>query len=314
MIQANVSAAESLEAKKSPLIYRIHDTPSQEKMQSLSDFLHTLDIAWTKGETVRTERFNHLLELTRGTPHADIVNEVVLRSQMQAVYSSDNIGHFGLNLTKYAHFTSPIRRYADLIVHRALIRALGLGSDGISDRDIAQIKDTAEKITYAERRAMAAERDATDRYVASFLADRVGAEFPARITGVTRFGLFVRLTETGADGLVPVSTLGGEFFIHDDKAHALVGERSGARWPLGMAVEVRLKEATPITGGLLFDMLSEPMAPDPTASRPRLGMRARGDRRPGGPKPGPSRHRPGQAKSGQAKSGKNQPGKKKRGR
>jgi ribonuclease R len=285
MIQANVSAAETLEQKKTPLIYRIHDQPSPEKIAALVDFLGTLGLPWTKGEAPRTERFNKLLDETRGGPHADIINEVVLRTQMQAVYSTENIGHYGLNLAKYAHFTSPIRRYADLIVHRALVTALGLGSDGLSDWDISKMKDTAELITHAERRAMAAERDATDRYVAAFLADRVGATFEGRITGVTRFGLFVRLAETGADGLVPVSKLGGEFFIHDDRSHALVGERSGNRWPLGMTVEVRLEEATPITGGLLFHMLSEPAPPDRTAPRPRLGMRARGDRRPGGKSP-----------------------------
>jgi ribonuclease R len=283
MIQANVSAAETLEAKRSPLIYRIHDTPSQEKLQALVDFLQTLAINWSKGEAPRTDRFNRLLELTRETPNAEIVNEVVLRTQMQAHYSAENIGHFGLNLARYAHFTSPIRRYADLIVHRALVRALSLGDDGLTERDLAQIKDTAEVITMAERRAMAAERDAMDRYIAAFLADHVGAEFDGKITGVTRFGLFVRLAETGADGLVPVSTLGGEYFIHDDRAHALVGERSGARWPLGMSVRVRLTEATPVTGGLLFEMLSDPAAADPGAPRPRLGMRARGDRRPGKP-------------------------------
>ena len=168
-------------------------------------------------------------------------------------------------------------------MHRALVTALGLGGDGLTDRDIATMKDTAEIITFAERRAMAAERDAMDRYVAAFLADRVGAEFVGKITGVTRFGLFVRLAETGADGLVPVSRLGGEYFVHDDRAHALVGERSGARWPLGMSVEVKLAEATPLTGGLLFEMLSDPAPPDPSAPRPRLGVRARGDRGPGGP-------------------------------
>ncbi|HEY9235017.1 MAG TPA: ribonuclease R, partial [Phenylobacterium sp.] len=276
MVQANVCAAETLEQKKSPLIYRIHDAPTQEKVQSLAEFLQTLGIAWNKGEAPRTERFNGLLDQTREGPHAEIVNEVVLRTQMQAVYATENIGHFGLNLDRYAHFTSPIRRYADLIVHRALIRALGLGEDGLTDRDIAQMKDTSERITYAERRSMAAERDATDRYVAAFLADRVGAEFAGRITGVTRFGLFIRLDETGADGLVPASSLGGEFFIHDDKAHALVGERTGRRWPLGLRVQVELKEATPITGGLLFDILSDPLPADPNAPRPRLGMRARG--------------------------------------
>jgi ribonuclease R len=279
MIQANVCAAETLEARRTPLIYRVHDAPSFEKLQALVDFLGTLSIPWTKGEAPRTERFNRLLAATRDTPHAEIVNEAVLRTQMQAHYSAENIGHYGLNLAKYAHFTSPIRRYADLVVHRALIRALGLGDDGLTERDVATMKDTAERITFAERRAMAAERDAVDRYIALFLSDRVGAEFDGKITGVTRFGLFVRLTGTGADGLVPVSTLGGEYFVHDDRAHALVGERTGQRWPLGMSVRVRLKEATPITGGLLFEMLSEPAPPDPTAPRPRLGVRARGDRR-----------------------------------
>ncbi len=173
MVQANVCAAESLEAKRSPLIYRVHDTPSLEKVQNLADFLQTLEIRWDKGQAPQTARFNKLLDETREGPNAAIINEVVLRTQMQAHYSADNIGHFGLNLAKYAHFTSPIRRYADLIVHRGLIRALGLGDDGLTDQDIAQIKDTAEVITHAERRAMAAERDATDRYIAAFLADRV---------------------------------------------------------------------------------------------------------------------------------------------
>jgi ribonuclease R len=275
MIQANVSAAETLEAKRLPLIYRVHDTPSQEKVMSLVEFLQTLEVKWSKGEAPTTARFNKLLDDTRESPHAAIINEVVLRTQMQAHYSSDNLGHFGLNLARYAHFTSPIRRYADLIVHRALIRALKLGDDGLTDQDISQIKDTAEVITHAERRAMAAERDATDRYIAAFLADRVGATFTGRITGVTRFGLFVKLDETGADGLVPVSTLGEEYFVHDDRMHALVGERTGKRFPLGLAVEVKLREATPVTGGLLFEMLTEALPVDPKAPRPRLGIRGK---------------------------------------
>jgi ribonuclease R len=288
MIQANVCAAQTLEARKTPLIYRVHDTPSQEKVHALADFLATLGLPWSKGEAPRTDRFNRLLEETRESPSAAIINEVVLRSQMQAIYDTDNIGHFGLNLDRYAHFTSPIRRYADLIVHRGLIRALGLGEDGLTDRDIAQLKGTAEMITAAERRAMAAERDAIDRYVAAFLADRVGATFTGRISGVTRFGLFIRLDETGADGLVPISRLGGEFFVHDETSHALVGERSGAHWPLGLTVEVRLVEATPVTGGLLFDMLSDPVAGTPPPPRGR-GPRRPGAvdaRRRGGPPPG----------------------------
>ena len=283
MVQANVCAAETLEQKRSALIYRIHDAPSQEKLTNLADFLATLEVPWNRGEPARTDRFNKLLGEMRGGPHGEIVNEVVLRTQMQAVYSAENIGHFGLNLDRYAHFTSPIRRYADLIVHRALIRALGLGDDGLTDYDVARLKETADHITVAERRAMAAERDATDRYVAAYLSEHVGAEFDGRITGVTRFGLFVRLTETGADGLVPVSSLGDEYFVHDDRLHALVGEKTGERWRLGTSVRVRLKEATPITGGLLFEMLSDPDPADPKAPRPRLGARGK----PGGGR-GPS--------------------------
>ncbi len=164
----------------------MHDAPSLEKIAALSDFLATVGLPWNKGEPARTERFNKLLGETREGPHADIVNEVVLRTQMQAHYSPENIGHFGLNLDRYAHFTSPIRRYADLIVHRALVRALKLGDDGLSDWDVSRLKETADHITDCERRAMAAERDAADRYIAAYLSDRVGAEFEGRITGVTR--------------------------------------------------------------------------------------------------------------------------------
>ena len=293
MIQANVSAAETLEQKKTPLIYRVHDAPSQEKIFALADFLSTIGKPWTKGEPVTTKRFNRLLEETRDGPYAQTVNEVVLRTQMQAIYSPENIGHFGLHLDRYAHFTSPIRRYADLIVHRALIRALNLGKDGLTDREIAELAGIAEHITETERRSMAAERDAMDRYIAAFLEDRIGATFAGRITGVTRFGLFVRLEETGADGLIPVSSLGDEYFVHDDRAHALVGQRSGRRWPLGKMVETRLVEATPVTGGLVLEMLSDPDPRDPNAPAPRLGMRGRGGDgppmrgkgRPGGPKP-----------------------------
>lgn len=295
MIQANVCAAETLEQKKTPLLYRVHDAPSQEKLFNLGDFLSTIGKPWNKGEPATTKRFNKLLDETREGEHAEVVNEVVLRTQMQAIYSAENVGHFGLNLDRYAHFTSPIRRYSDLIVHRGLIRALGLGpkdgkGDGLTDREIAELPAIAEHVVMTERRSMAAERDAMDRYIAAFLEDRVGATFTGRITGVTRFGLFIRLDETGADGLVPVSTLGSEYFTHDDRTHALVGERTGQRWTLGRTVEVKLREATPVTGGLLFEMLSDPAPRDPNAPSARLGMRARGAKdggypKRGGPKP-----------------------------
>jgi ribonuclease R len=293
MIQANVCAAETLEKTRTPLIYRVHEAPSQEKIFNLADFLHTIAKPWNKGEAPTTRRFNKLLDEMRDTPHAEVVNEVVLRTQMQAVYSPDNVGHFGLHLDRYAHFTSPIRRYSDLIVHRGLIRGLNLGSDGLTDREIAELTAIADQVTSTERRSMAAERDAMDRYIAAFLEDHVGATFSGRITGVTRFGLFVRLDETGADGLVPVSTLGSEYFTHDDRAHALVGERTGKRFTLGRRVEVKLMEATPVTGGLVLEMVSEPDPRDPNAPAPRYGIRGRGGDsplkrgkgRPGGPKP-----------------------------
>jgi ribonuclease R len=275
MIQANVSAAETLEKHKTPLLYRVHEAPSLEKLSNLADFLSTIALSWAKGEAPRTERFNQLLDSQRDGPHADIINEVVLRTQMQAHYSAENFGHFGLNLDRYAHFTSPIRRYSDLIVHRALIRALKLGNDGITDYEIKTLKDTAEHITQCERRSMKAEREAIERYVAAFLHDKVGAVFEGRIVGVTRFGLFVKLLETGADGIIPASSLKDDYYIHDDKAHALVGERFGRRWSLGRTIEVELMEAMPMTGGLVFKAITEPEAADPNAPRPRLGVRTR---------------------------------------
>jgi ribonuclease R len=258
MIQANVCAAETLEARTTPLIFRVHDRPSEEKIAALTDFLPTVGMSWTIGQVVTAARFNRLLKLAEKTEHREVINEVVLRTQAQAIYSPENIGHFGLNLTRYAHFTSPIRRYADLVVHRALIRALKLGGEGLSEREMGRLDAIAQHISDTERRSMAAEREATDRYIAGFLADRVGATFDGRITGVTRFGAFVRLHETSADGLAPISKLGVERFLHDDKSHALVGVQSGARYRLGQAVKVRLEEATPISGGLLFEMVTPP--------------------------------------------------------
>ncbi len=272
MVAANVCAAETLEQKHTPLIYRVHNASSAEKLHALSDFLRTIDIKWAKGERATTKRFNTLISTSKSGKYADIINEMVLRSQMQAIYDTRNIGHFGLNLNHYAHFTSPIRRYADLIVHRALIRCCGLGPDGATDAEQSQLKSIAEDITGHERRAMAAERDAAGRYIASYLSEHVGSAFNARISGVTRFGLFLRLDETGADGFVPIRQLGHEFFVHDEKAHALIGRETGGRYTLGQLVKAELMEATPLTGGLLFEMLTAP------TSGPRPGKSARGRR------------------------------------
>lgn len=258
MIQANVCAAETLEQKKAPFIYRVHDAPSDEKFVALRDFLGSLDIKMPANQVLKPEHFNGILEKAKGTPHEAMIGEVVLRSQSQAVYATDNLGHFGLNLRRYSHFTSPIRRYADLVVHRALIRYCDLGGDGLTQDEIETMTQTAESITTFERRAMAAERDSADRYVASYLADRVGAIFKGRVAGVTRFGLFIKLDETGADGIVPMKSLDDDFYHHDENGHALIGERNGGAYRLGQKVSVKLVEAAPLTGGLRFELLTAP--------------------------------------------------------
>jgi ribonuclease R len=206
---------------------------------------------------LKPAHFNRILAETRASPVAELVGEVVLRSQSQAVYSAGNFGHFGLNLRRYAHFTSPIRRYADLVVHRALVRAFSLGGDGLTDAEIPLLEEIAESISTMERRAMLAERETADRLIAAYLADRVGANFPARVSGVTRTGLFVRLNETGADGFVPASSIGQEYYYHDEGRQALVGEDTGAAFQLGDPVDVRLVEAIPSAGALRFELLSE---------------------------------------------------------
>jgi len=282
MIQANVAAAESLEERKVPLIYRVHEPPSPEKIRALAEFLQTVGIKLPLGQTMMPKQFNRILSAVEGKDYQHVVNEVVLRTQAQAVYSPENRGHFGLHLRKYAHFTSPIRRYADLIVHRALISAFGFGSDGLSPSDVKQIEDTAELISAAERRAMAAERETADRLIASHLADQTGAVFNGRIGGVVGAGLFVTLNETGADGFVPAATLGQEYFAFDEKRHALIGGQSGDTYQLGDPVEVRLVEVAPVSGGLRFGMVSEgrkgkPM-PRPTAGRGERRVRSRGKR------------------------------------
>ena len=257
MIQANVAAAETLEKKRQALIYRIHDTPSLAKQETLREFLATLGIPMAKGGQMRANSFNGILAKAEGTAHQVMVNEMVLRSQSQAIYSPENIGHFGLNLMKYAHFTSPIRRYADLIVHRALVGSLGLGEGGIRPEEEAQLDDIAAEISTFERRAMAAERDTINRLIAHHLSERIGEEFVGRISGVTKAGLFVSLPTYGADGFIPISTLGNDYFIYDEAHQALSGEKTGLGYQIGDTVDVRLKQAIPLAGALQFEMLSE---------------------------------------------------------
>jgi ribonuclease R len=309
MIQANVCAAETLEEKRSPLVYRVHEQPSDEKLAALGIFLPTVGLNWAKGQPPTGARFNRILAEIRGTENEGLVNEMILRSQSQARYAHENLGHFGLNLPKYAHFTSPIRRYSDLIVHRGLITALGFGPDGARGEDLVRLEEQAEHVTMTERRSMAAEREAIDRYLVIFMADKVGAVFPGRIAGVTRAGLFVKLKETGADGFCPAARLSDEYWIYDEAHAALVGQRSGKRYEMGMDVDVKLLEATPLTGGLLFEMETPPRG-----ARKDLGMPRMNAGRPG--RPGPKMKRapdgggrpPGvkhSRKKGQASYGKN---------
>ena len=267
MIQANASAAEELEAKKTPQLYRVHEPPSEEKVRALSQFLKTLDLSLPLGQVMRPKHFNQLLIEVKGKDYQNLVNDVVLRTQAQAVYSPINKGHFGLALRRYSHFTSPIRRYADLIVHRALVSALGFGDDGLSVDDITRLSETADMISDAERRAMAAERETTDRLIAAHLAGQTGAHFRGRIGGVVGAGLFIKLNDTGADGFVPVSSLGSDYFVYSVVEHSLVGQRTGATFQLGDQVEVKLLEVAPVSVGLRFEMVSEGRKGKPLAQR-----------------------------------------------
>ena len=267
MIQANVAAAEELENRKTPLLFRVHDQPSEEKVRALAEFLRTVGMNLPLGQVMRPKHFNKLLLEVQGKDYQHLVNEVVLRTQAQAIYSPENKGHFGLSLRRYAHFTSPIRRYADLIVHRALVSACGFGDDGLSTDDIAKLSDTAEMISDAERRAMAAERETVDRLIAAHLSKQTGAVFKGRIGGVVSAGLFVKLDDFGADGFVPVTTLGRDYFVYDKTRHALIGERSGDTYQLGDRLEVKLVEATPVSGGMRFEVVSEAREGKPVARR-----------------------------------------------
>lgn len=281
MIAANVAAAETLEAGRAPFVYRAHDAPAAEKLVALGDFLATLGLKLSRSGVLRPEHFNTLLDRVKGTEHAELVNEVVLRAQAQAEYRPASGGHFGLNLRRYAHFTSPIRRYADLIVHRSLIRSLGLGAGGLADEEAGRLKETAESISAAERRAMAAERETVDRLIASHLASSVGAQFDARVSGVTKSGLFVRLERTGAQGFIPAATLGDDFFAYAEAEQALVGQRSGEVHRLGDRIQVRLAEAIPAAGALRFEMLSAGrIDPGLAGGRRRAPHRSRGAPRP----------------------------------
>ena len=281
MVLANVCAAETLEGKQTRLLYRVHEEPAQEKLDALRETAQSVGLTLAKGQVLKSWHLNKLLDAAEGTDHQEAIGISVLRSMKQAYYGPDNLGHFGLSLARYAHFTSPIRRYADLIVHRALIKALKFGKDGLTIEEEERLQETGDHISETERRSMLAERDTTDRYLSAYLSDRVGNEFDGAISGVARFGIFVRLDETGADGLIPASSLGREYFRYNEDQQTLIGSDSKRVLGLGMKVTVRLAEAAPISGGLVFELLQaegRKFSPGPTRAKRGYGKR-RGTKR-----------------------------------
>lgn len=269
MILANVAAARLLEDKQAPCVYRVHDKPDPSKIDATRDVIESFGISFPKGQVVKPGMINDILDKAAAMPYGQLVSQVILRAQSQARYHPENIGHFGLALSKYAHFTSPIRRYADLIVHRSLIRAYGLGDGGLSEDEELHLNERCEHISTTERTSMEAERNAVDRFTAAYLSTQIGATFTGRISGATRFGLFVELHETGADGLVPIRSLPKDYYVHDEDQHALIGRDSGRIYRMGATVSVNLTEADPLTGSTIFNL-----ANDESADIPGLQMKA----------------------------------------
>jgi ribonuclease R len=300
MVLANVAAAETLIAKGTPLLFRVHEEPSQDKLESLRETAGAAGLTLAKGQVLKTRHLNQLLHKAAGTQEAELINMATLRSMTQAYYSPKNFGHFGLALQNYAHFTSPIRRYSDLIVHRALISAHGWGKDGLTPWDIEHLEETAQQISDTERRSMMAERDTTDRYLAAYLSDRIGAEFTGRVSGIAKFGIFVKLDETGADGLIPIGTLGREYFHFDRDAGTLMGSETGRVIALGMRAKVKLIEAAPVTGGIAFELLE--LEDDLYDSVPGRRTGRGGFRKGGGKRGAPPRRKAAKAKAKDAKT------------
>jgi ribonuclease R len=283
MIAANVAAARALEAKKSPVMYRVHEPPSREKLVALKDYLATFGIEFTLGQVIKPGTFNRIIDRLGDGDGREEIMEQLLRTQMQARYGPERLGHFGLALATYAHFTSPIRRYADLIVHRGLVSAYKLGDGGLPPGEEQRFEEIGAQISMLERRAMEAERDTVDRYVAAFLADQVGQLVKCRISGVQPFGFFATVEDLGGDGLVFAKDLGREYFRFDEGARTLVGDETGETYRVGQRLTLRLAEANPVSGSLRFE-LPEGSYGGPSTAPPRRNDRVRASQRRGRPK------------------------------
>ncbi len=267
MVLANVAAASAIEDKNKggklgkaprfPCVYRIHDQPSASKVDGARGFIESFGLSLPKGAVTQPSNLNSILTKASSSPYSHLISLMILRCQSQALYSTENIGHFGLALDRYAHFTSPIRRYADLLVHRALVSAYNMGEGGLHENEVNRINAICDHISDTERTSMVAERSATDRFTSSYLSEQIGATFTGQISGVTRFGLFVELSESGADGLVPMRSLPDDYYIHDEDNHALIGRRRGRVYRMGAPVKITIKEADPITGSSVFKLTSE---------------------------------------------------------
>jgi ribonuclease R len=283
MIAANVAAARALEAKRAPVMYRVHEPPSREKLEALKDYLETFGIEFTLGQVIKPSTFNRIIDRVGESDSRPEIMEQLLRTQMQARYAPDRLGHFGLALGTYAHFTSPIRRYADLLVHRALVSAYRLGDGGLPPADAERFEEIGEQISGLERRAMQAERETVDRYVAAYLSDQRGQVLLCRITGVQPFGFFATVVDFGGDGLVPVSTIGDEYFRYDEKAQQLVGEDTGTTYRQGQKLRLRIAEADPVSGSLRFELPDQPSGegrPPPPERKDRVRTTSRRGRPP----------------------------------
>lgn len=271
MVLANVAAAEELIRLKTPQLFRVHEEPNPDKIAALRETAQASGFNLAKGQVLQTRHLNQLLAAAEGTEFDELINLSTLRSMTQAYYSPQNFGHFGLALKAYSHFTSPIRRYSDLIVHRALISAHGWGSDGLSAEEIERLDDIGKHISDTERRSMLAERDTTDRYLAAYLSERVGESFTGRISGIARFGVFVKLDDTGADGLLPMRAIGREYYHFDAESQTLTGADTGMVIGIGQRVTVKLAEAVPVTGGMTLELVEVEGKTPPRKANARRG-------------------------------------------